>query len=188
METTLKSIQHIYPLSAEATGKLTALFTRIEKPRCETIIRAGKTERYIYFIEKGLARAFVNGENQQINIWFGKEGDVILSFESYIYQRAGYENIELLEDAILYKVSHHDLQALYQSNLEIANWGRKFAEKELIRTEERFICRQFRTAKERYLELINSTPALLQRIPLGQIASYLGVSQVTLSRIRAEVR
>ncbi|PST85310.1 Crp/Fnr family transcriptional regulator [Pedobacter yulinensis] len=188
MKTTIAAIQQIYTLGEPALNRFTGLLTRMEQTRASLLIEAGKVEQYLYFIETGLARAYVNGENQQINIWFGKEGDVMLSFNSYIYRKPGYENIELLEDAVLYRLNHHQLQNLYRNDLEIANWGRKFAEKELVKTEERFICRQFKTAKERYLELIADTPELLRRMPLGHIASYLGVSPVTVSRIRAEVR
>ncbi len=75
----------------------------------------------------------------------------------------------------------------YATNLEIANWGRKLAEIELIKTEERFISRQLGTAIDRYKKLLEENPSLINRVQLGYIASYLGISQVTLSRIRTEI-
>jgi CRP-like cAMP-binding protein len=80
------------------------------------------------------------------------------------------------------------LQQLFETDIAMANWGRRFAEKELIKTEERLISRQFRTATERYQELMQQQPGLLQRVSLGHIASYLGITQVSLSRIRADIR
>ncbi|MEG2100855.1 MAG: Crp/Fnr family transcriptional regulator, partial [Flavobacterium sp.] len=80
------------------------------------------------------------------------------------------------------------LQKLFEIDIHIANWGRKFAEKELIKTEERLISHQFSNATERYLELLQNNPQLIQRVQLGYIASYLGISQVSLSRIRAEIK
>jgi len=81
-----------------------------------------------------------------------------------------------------------NLRTLFEEDIHIANWGRKFAEQELIKVEERLIFRQCRTAMERYKELIATDPELLQRVQLGHIASYLGMTQVSLSRIRAELK
>lgn len=147
-----------------------------------------KVEKYIYFIEKGIARAYCNTQKQQATFWFGQEGDVILSYNSYVKEKPGYEIIELLEDSKLLRISHQTLQKLYTEHIGLANWGRKLAELELIETEERFINQQFKTASERYAELINKTPTLIRRVQLTHIASYLGVSPVTLSRIRAEIK
>ena len=79
------------------------------------------------------------------------------------------------------------LHELFGKDIHIANWGREFAEQELLKTEERFIGRQFKTSLERYRDLMNHTPDLLQRVQLGYIASYLGITQVSLSRIRAKI-
>ena len=80
------------------------------------------------------------------------------------------------------------LKKLFDEEIHIANWGRRFAEQELVKTEERLISRQFRTAKERYKEILKDNPDLIQRVQLGHIASYLGITQVSLSRIRAEIK
>lgn len=98
------------------------------------------------------------------------------------------EDIELLEDCELYELKIQNLQKLFEKDIFIANWGRRFAEQELIKTEERLISRQFRTARERYKELLKNNSDLIQRVQLGHIASYLGITQVSLSRIRAEIK
>lgn len=108
--------------------------------------------------------------------------------KSYVANQKGYEDIELLEDCQLYELKTKDLQALFEKDIHIANWGRKFAEQELVKTEERLISRQFKTATERYKDLLKNHPDLIQRVQLGHIASYLGITQVSLSRIRAEIR
>ena len=107
---------------------------------------------------------------------------------SYVEELPGYEDIELLEACELYELKTEQLQHLFEEDIHIANWGRKFAEQELIKTEERLIQRQFRTASDRYKELLLNHPDLIQRIQLGHIASYLGITQVSLSRIRAELK
>ncbi len=188
MKNILEKINRICTLPATELQLLVNALERIEAPKNHLIITADKVERHLYFIEEGLARAFCYTDKQQATFWFGIEGDLILSFNSYVNQQPGYENIELLEDSILYRIADHTLQQLYAQHISLANWGRKLAEQELIRTEERLINRQFKSASERYEELISQNPLLLQRVQLGHIASYLGVTQVTLSRIRADKR
>jgi CRP-like cAMP-binding protein len=106
--------------------------------------------------------------------------------KSYVENKKGYENVDLLEECDLYELKTTNLQKLFDDDIHIANWGRKFAEKELIKTEERLISRQFQTASKRYRQLLADNPDLLQRVQLCHLASYLGITQVSLSRIRAE--
>jgi len=157
----------------------------VKYPKGTILIRADRVEPYFYVLQSGIARAYSDGENQQITFWFGESGSVLFSFNSYINNKPGYENIELLEDCALIQIKLADLFSLYNGNIEIANWGRKMAEQELIATERRLIDRSFKGAAERYQEFVNQSPALLKRVALKHIASYLGVTQVTLSRIRA---
>ena len=77
---------------------------------------------------------------------------------------------------------------MYYTDIHIANWGRKYAEYACIKSEKLFIARQFKTSLERYQELINEYPSITQRVHLGIVASYLGISQVNLSRIRAQIK
>ncbi|MDO7743336.1 MAG: Crp/Fnr family transcriptional regulator [Pedobacter sp.] len=186
MEHTLNTIKSIYPLQDKHLQLLYAQLKRIELPKNHLIFHAQKVERSLYFIEKGIARAYLDGMDNRITFWFGMEGDVMFSYHSYINGKPGYENIELLENSILYELKTDSLIQLFNTHTELANWGRKLAELELIKTEERYIARLFKSASERYQELQASYPALINRIQLGHIASYLGVTQVTLSRIRSE--
>lgn len=187
MENTLKKIRQL-GLNENSLSDFISLLEKVEYPKGHKLIKAGRIERAGYFIEKGIARAYIDKEDREVTFWFGVESDILLSYNSFFLGQPGYESIELLEDSVLYKISSDVLQNLYINDLEIANWGRKLVESELIKMEKRFISRQFKTATERYEEFINSYFNILQRVNLGHIASYLGISQVTLSRIRAEIR
>lgn len=167
---------------------LVEVITEVEYPKGYRLLKADKIERDIYFIKKGMVRAYTNSSGDEITFWFGKEGDTVVSMRSYVENKKGYEDIELLEDCVLYKLNVAVLNRLYREDLHLANWGRKFAEQELLRTEERLIARQIKTASERYRELMKNHPQLLQRIQLSYIASYLGITPVSLSRIRAKFR
>ncbi|WP_456866212.1 Crp/Fnr family transcriptional regulator [Galbibacter sp. BG1] len=180
-------LDKIHPINPSSKLKLIDSFEEISLPKNQLIIRSDKVEKSIYFIKKGIARTFSNTDDIEVTIAFGEEGDTIISLKSYILNQKGYENIELLEDCDLYKISATNLQNLFSIDIDIANWGRKFAEQELIKAEQRFISNQLGKATERYIELLKKHPTLIQRVSLGLIASYLGITQVSLSRIRANI-
>ena len=173
-----------YPLSDTSFQKILAVSTEIKLKKGDIILHADKVENTLYFIKKGVVRAYSTLESGEITFWFGEEGDPIFSLNSYVNNERSYENIELLTDCELYKISYAELDALYQTAIDIANLGRKLAERELIKAEVRMITRNTSAAKERYEALLSSQPTLIQRVPLKYIASYLGITQVSLSRIR----
>ncbi len=164
------------------------IISEVEYSKGCCLMRTDKVEQNIYFIKKGIVRAYTYASDNEITFWFGREGDTVVSMKSYVDNQRGYENIELLEDSILYKLNVSALNRLFAIDIHIANWGRKFAEQELLKTEERLIARQFKTALERYKELMKNNSDLLLRIQLSHIASYLGITQVSLSRIRAKLK
>lgn len=181
-------LDQIYLLPEPSKLILKSCATEVSYAKGLILLHADKIETTIYFIRKGIARAYSNRDDNEVTFWFGKEGDTVLSMKSYVAKQKGYEDIELLENCDLYELKSEKLQKLFEEDIHIANWGRKFAEKELVKTEERLISRQFRTASERYKELLIDYPHLIRRVQLGHIASYLGISQVSLSRIRAEIK
>src|SRR5699024_5222068 len=181
-------LDKIYALSNTSKQELKQSITEVDFPKGHILLRAEKIERSIFFMKKGIARIYTNTPENEITFLFCKEGDTIVSMKSYVLNQKGYENVELLEDSELYALKTEKLQKLLEKDIHIANWTRRFAEQELIKTEERFISRQFRTAKERYKELLIDNSDLIQRVQLGYIASYLGITQVSLSRIRANIK
>jgi CRP-like cAMP-binding protein len=181
-------IGRLYELPEHSKALLKACITDVSYPKGHILFKADKIETDVYFIKKGIVRAYANTEDRQVTFWFGKEGDTILSMKSYVDNQKAYEDIELLENSELYKLKTESLRNLFATDIHLANWGRKLAEQELIKTEERLISMQCKTAMERYKELMKANPDLLQRVQLGYLASYLGITQVSLSRIRAEFR
>lgn len=181
-------IENIHILPETSITKLKESISDVCYSKGHILLRAEKIESDIYFIKKGIVRAYADFPDKEITFWFGKEGDTAISMRSYVENKKGYENIELLEDCELYKLNTEKLKKLFAEDIHIANWGRKFAERELIKTESLFISRQFGTASERYKELVKDNPDLILRVQLGYIASYLGITQVSLSRIRSEIK
>lgn len=179
-------LTEIYPLPPESITKMCAYINEVSYQKGHIILRAGKIEKKTFFIKKGVVRAFATPGENDITFWFGEEGETVLSMQSYVENNKGYEHVELLENCDFYEVNIRDLQELFKTDIHISNWGRKLAEKELVKIEKRLISRELQSAKQRYDELISKRPSLLQRVPLKFIASYLGITQVSLSRIRKE--
>ncbi len=180
-------LDKVYTVSNASKKQLRAIVKEVSLPKGTHLISSAKTEPNIYLLKNGLVRAYSDTENREITFWFGTQGDTVLSMNGYVNNKISYEDIELLENCDLYVIKTSELKTLYKTNIEIANWGRKMIELELVKAEERLISLQCKTAKERYLDLIFNHPNLIQRVALMHIASYLGITQVSLSRIRADI-
>lgn len=179
-------ITSIYSIPDSSIEKIIERCEKVKYPKKHLLSREGTIENSIYFLSKGLVRAFSTLNGEETTFWIGTEGQIICSIRNYVEKKPSYESIETLEDCLLYKINNEQLEKLYLKDIYIANWGRKFIEHEIIKTESQLISQLFYSAKERYQYLLKENPKLLQRVPLHIIASYLGMTQVSLSRIRAE--
>ena len=152
----------------------------------EYLLTEGQVCRHLYFLQQGALRGFYNLDGKEITHWFGFENDFVTSFHSFTTREPSVENIQLLEGSILWSISKDTVSDLFNEYHEIERLVRIAYEKYYIRLEERFVNAQFKTARERYENLLQQTPHILERVPLGCVASYLGISQETLSRIRSQ--
>ena len=132
-----------------------------------------------------MTRSFwlVNGE--EITTSFAYEGSIVFSMDELYYNKISEEFVETLEEVVAYKISLTDLLRLFQNNIELANWGRIIHQNEYRRLHRSHKDRLTLSAKERYEEFKQQFPQVCQRVKLGYIASYLGVTLSTLSRLRA---
>lgn len=160
---------------------------RVCHPKGYNVLEIGKIERDVFFIAKGIVRAYTLVDGKEVTFWIGEEGATIVSMMGYVRDQPGYETMELMEDSELYVIKREVLRRLFKEDINIANWGRRFAETELLDAEMRVITLLLSTATERYQDFLDTQANLLQRLPLGCIASYLGITQVSLSRIRAAI-
>ena len=182
----IKSIRRYYPVSDGSVSQLTDNFTIHNFPAKHLIIRGGIIDRNVYFIERGLTRSYclVNGDEH--TTWFSKEGDITFGLLCLYHNKAGFEYVETVEPTLAYSIPISVLNKLYDTNIEIANWGRIVHQECLLSLQCVRIDNLTMTAKERYNVLLKRFPDICQRVNLGYIASFLGISISTLSRIRAE--
>jgi CRP-like cAMP-binding protein len=187
MEQLLQHLKQFHHLSTAAQQALQHSFEEMVLSKNDCLITEGKVCRYLYFVQQGALRGYYNVDGKEITHWFGFENDFVTSFHSFITQEPAVESIQLMEGAILRRISKDTLTGLFSQYHEIETLVRIAYEKYYIRLEERYVNAQFKTATERYENLLLHTPHIIERVPLGYIASYLGISQETLSRIRGRL-
>lgn len=184
MEILFNHIHQYCNLSKPALKSLGTALQKVALAKNDFLITEGKICQSIYFLEKGCLRGYYNLDGKEVSYWFAFENNFVTSFFSFITRKPSVECIQLMEDCTLWSIAHEDLQKLYRKHADIERLGRIMTERYYVMLEERFVSNHFKEAKERYENLIMHSPHILQRVPLGYIASYLGISQETLSRIR----
>jgi CRP-like cAMP-binding protein len=154
----------------------------------ELVVREGMVARNIYFIESGLMRSYYLEDGKEINTYFSCDGALITVFSSFIRQTASLEYLEAVGKSKTYSLSYDALYRLYAQFPKFERFGRILAEKNYLCVLDRTTLMQTRTAKQRYLDFIETTDSkIIQGLPLYQIASFLGIAPESLSRIRREL-
>ena len=178
----LKITSQIHPVSEALQKDLIQTLAIESIPKKTYLLKEGEVFQKMYFIEKGMARAFYFDEGKEHTSWFMKEGDFIISVNSFYKQVPSQENIEVLEDSIMASISYHQLQELYQKHLEFNIISRVLTEHYYSLSEERLFAMRQSSAKHRFDFFINHYPELAKRISLKQMASFLRMTPETISR------
>ncbi len=176
------------PLSKEALNAINDICSVVKIKKNQDLQSIGHTCKTIYFINKGLARIYYYKDGVDITESFVFENNIIARVESLFTGKPSQKAIQVLEDSEVTAINATKLFELYDSFPEIERLFRKIFEAGYVETVNRIEGIQFHTAEERYSSLIKEQSSILQRVPLKFIASYLGITQVTLSRIRAQIR
>ena len=183
----LKEISQLASLSEEAFAFLNNNSEIKSYKKGEEVLSFNENCNYLYFVNRGILRGYYFIESKEITNWFSQENEFATCFYSFIARKLSVESIQTIEDTELILIPYSTLQSLYKNFPESERVGRIITENYYLRLEERLLSIQFKSAKERYLNLMEAKPSLIKRAALGQIASYLGISQETLSRMRAEL-
>jgi CRP-like cAMP-binding protein len=169
----------------EAEAAIASICTMVNLQKNETLQPIGHTCKTIYFINKGLARIYYYKDGIDITESFAFENSIIARVESLFTGQPSRKAIQVLEDTEVVAINAGPLFKLYDRFPEIERLFRKIFEAAYVETVNRIEGMQFHTAEERYRALLNEAPNILMRVPLKYVASYLGITQVSLSRIRA---
>jgi CRP/FNR family transcriptional regulator, anaerobic regulatory protein len=186
IEPMLQKFESLYPLSEDLRDRLQQIISVKEYPKKSCLLQEGHVADHACFVLKGLARAYYVSDGREVTSRFMDEGFIITSWLSFYTRKPGYEIIETLEDSVLGCVNYDDLQKLYADFLEFNVIGRKLTEYFFFLAEQRTQMLRKHTADEKYQFFLAQHPDLLQRVQLKYIATYLGMSEETLSRTRAK--
>lgn len=160
-------------------------FKKESVPKNQTLVRQGEICKALYFVEKGMGRSYYLNENgKEITQWFFGVGKFMSSMDSFFQQSPSLYYLEVLEDATLYSISKEDIDQLFAKYHKMEKLGRLVTIEMLTKMVNKLNAIQFQTAKERYDYMLAEFPDIAYQVPLGHIASYLGMTQETLSRIR----
>lgn len=184
MNPLIRQLKTYGSISREAELEIYKRTNHSHKKKDEYLLKSGQAASSLFMLEKGLVRAYFLKNEREINSWFGMENMITGSILPLYAGKPSFENIQFLEDSEVYSIAISDLNELYKIYPELNLIGRKLAEEICIILEERITSLHIESAEERYQTLITAYPEILQRVNLGHIASHLGITQETLSRIR----
>lgn len=173
-------------LPAPALDALTEAFEEERVAKGDCIVQEGRICRKVYIIQTGFVRLFYYKDGKDITTRFANEGAYITVPDSFFEQRVSRHSIEAIEDCTLYAITFDRLERLYDAHPSTERIGRLLANQFLMILADRIASLQFQTAQERYDNMLANHSNILQRASLGHIASYLGITQETLSRIRSK--
>lgn len=179
-------LNSVIRVSEQLKERLDDLIAIEDVKKGHSLLRTSERCSDLYYIEKGLLRGYYYSDSKEITHWFAREGEFATCFYSFITQKPAVENIETLEPCELVSIPYSGLQKLYRDFPETERIGRLLTEAYYVKLENRLLGQHFTDAKTRYDSLLANNPTLLQRAPLGYVASYLGITQETLSRIRSQ--
>jgi CRP-like cAMP-binding protein len=181
----LDRLNALYKMSDALSERVSELARISEHEAGSFILKEGQTCNDASLVVSGLVRSYYINEDKDITSRFMDEGFIVTSWISYYTRQPGNEFIETVEDTTLVSLSYSNIQSLYKEFPEFNIVGRKQVEYAFFLSEQRTQLLRKHTAEEKYKFFLDNHPTLLQRVPLKHIATYLGMNEETLSRVRS---
>jgi CRP-like cAMP-binding protein len=181
----INSIERQYaPLSEDCKSELIKVAKPLMVPKNTILVKEGQYSNQAFFIVKGCTRAYYLKDGKDITDWFAFENDFISSINSFFSNVPSPHYIEVLEDAFLIELKREDIDRLSDQFHDFERLNKVIITKTMLQQQERIVSLQFQSSKQRYARLIEIYPNITQRVLLSHIASYIGITLETLSRIR----
>lgn len=172
------------PLSSTTQQELLENLTLRTIEKGEVVVREGQYARKAFYIVKGCARAYYLKSGKDVSDWFAFENEFISPIVSFFGNQPSPHCIEFVEDSIVFEISKTSIDELAQKHHDLERLNREVVTQTMLRQQERIASILFYTAQKRYEQLLTIRPDIIQRVPLTHIASYLGMTLETLSRVR----
>lgn len=157
-------------------------------PKGKLLVKAGDVCRYCYFVLEGCLRQYKLADDAEITIQFYTEREAAVDFNSYVNQVKSESYLVCMEDTIVIEGNLEQETDMYERFPKLQQITRAMMEQDFGKMQEQFSRFIASNAEERYVYLLNNRPDLLQRVPLQYLASYIGVTPESLSRIRKRIQ
>lgn len=188
MQEILSHLNAILPISQKEIDEVTPFTKHVILEKDNFLLKAGERSKFLTFIVKGSLRSFhIRPNGTQVNIMLSAEGEFVGDLDSVVTSTPSTIYIQAIEKTEIFRISTDDLETLYENSVYWNTIGRKATEQVFVVTKRRLETLLYKTPKERYLEVLEHTPHLLNRFSLADISGYIGITPQSLSRIRAEL-
>ena len=151
------------------------------------LLKQGETCKDIVIVKKGSLRLFYLKEGVEVSVWFAFKESSAIEIYSFISGKQSNYFIQAIEDCEIYYLSKNDLNKFYEEIPKTQKFMKNFWEDVILNLLQRFTSLQKDSAKERYIELLNK-PDYLKKIPQKYLASFIGITPTSLSRIRRKIK
>ncbi len=186
-EILINFIQKILPIKDEVVRSIVDKFALRKFHKGETLLKAGSISDEYLFLTQGFMRSFIHDtEANEVTLNFYSQQTLVFEVASFFLRVPSQENIEALEDSEALVISFKELNDLFHTVPEFREFGRTVLVKGFAAFKARTLSMINKTAEQRYEQLLKTNPEIFQHAPLKYIASYLGVTDTSLSRIRKE--
>ena len=179
-----------FPLTDEKWMEYTNYFNRMEVPAKTILLEEGEISKKLFIIEKGCIRVWFNNNGKDLTNQFFFENQSVASIESFMKKFPSQSAVETIEPSVLWWISKNDLDKILEEIKEIPELRDRLINMLFQRTFDYmkyFVSFIKDSPTQRYLNLIEERPQIIQRVPQHYIASYLGVTTVHLSRIKSKL-
>lgn len=184
METLFQAIASQVTFSDELGEELKKRLEPQSFSKKETILNENQVCTKSYFIQRGILRLYYYKEGKEITEFFCGEGEWMNSPRSFMQQETDFYYIDAVEDTEALALHINDLGYLFEHFREMDKYARMDMADTFVHIMDRLASIRFSTAQEKYDHFLESYPTIHHRIPLGMVASYIGITQETLSRLR----
>lgn len=176
----------LHPISKRIEQYLLKVVYRCNISKGKFLLRNGEFCDSVYFIKKGLLRGFIKENNKDITTWFALENELVAAIRTFVTNMPTKENIQALEDCEMFAMKITDLDKLYLKYPSFNVIGRKVMELYYVLAENRTYIIRMHEAEQKYELFLQLYSHIATRIPITHIASFLGITVETLSRVRSK--
>jgi CRP-like cAMP-binding protein len=180
-------LSYFHPLSDGVVQFLKEHSYFVSFNKGELLLEEGHVCEHIYFIKKGVVRGFIREGKREITTWITAEGEMVSSILTFEVKGSSIENMQAIEDCELLALTLADLQKLYDQFPEFNIVSRKLLQQYYSDAERRAFIVRLTNAETKYRQFLIRYSHFANRIPLTYIASFLGITLETLSRVRRKL-